>query len=444
MTAGSGYPQGKRTVTGDRFQKAVRALLGLWSRTRERGLRLRAGHRHLGQALALGFAAWASTRIAFVLLTALSTIMIRPNLAGHSAPAPGTPPLQVLVLPWGNWDGAWYISIAANGYGSKATTAFFPLYPLLVRLWAGVVHHLFTSASPWLVASLLASNASLLVALIALALLVLSETDDRHHAALVLALVLAYPVAFFLTAGYSESTSLALVSMTLLFARRGWWIPAGIAGALAALTHATNVLVALVIAWEFGRQHGWWSVADWKNVALWRRVAEVAGGIGATLATPAGLALYMAYLWQRFGSPLTFATVETTAGRKTVPPWQLLTTVPRALGGANGTLSQLYTGWDAGLLLAFLVIVVLAARRLPVSFTLYAASLVLATLILTAPLLPDPLMGAARYLMPAVPVFLGLGVLLARRPGAQVAVVSFSFLLQGMLAVVWVLGGFVE
>ena len=37
---------------------------------------------------------------------------------------------------WAYWDGAWYAEIATEGYGERApaSTAFFPLYPMLVKL----------------------------------------------------------------------------------------------------------------------------------------------------------------------------------------------------------------------------------------------------------------------------------------------------------------------
>src|SRR4028118_1098448 len=37
---------------------------------------------------------------------------------------------------WANWDGAWYAEIATGGYGERApaSTAFFPLYPVLLKL----------------------------------------------------------------------------------------------------------------------------------------------------------------------------------------------------------------------------------------------------------------------------------------------------------------------
>ena len=40
---------------------------------------------------------------------------------------------QVLLGPLSNWDGAWYLRIAEEGYATRQSTAFFPLYPLLIR-----------------------------------------------------------------------------------------------------------------------------------------------------------------------------------------------------------------------------------------------------------------------------------------------------------------------
>ncbi|HEX6708987.1 MAG TPA: hypothetical protein VF068_01530, partial [Rubrobacter sp.] len=46
-------------------------------------------------------------------------------------------PLGTLNI-WSHWDGAWYIQIAGEGYGASApaSTAFFPMYPLLMRSFA--------------------------------------------------------------------------------------------------------------------------------------------------------------------------------------------------------------------------------------------------------------------------------------------------------------------
>ena len=49
--------------------------------------------------------------------------------------------LGSLFNPGGHWDGVWYIKIATSGYADgDGSTAFFPLYPMLLR-YLGVVLH---------------------------------------------------------------------------------------------------------------------------------------------------------------------------------------------------------------------------------------------------------------------------------------------------------------
>ena len=41
---------------------------------------------------------------------------------------------NLLVAPMARWDSVWYLAIARHGYGHEAArTAFYPLYPLLIR-----------------------------------------------------------------------------------------------------------------------------------------------------------------------------------------------------------------------------------------------------------------------------------------------------------------------
>src|SRR5664279_4108259 len=44
-----------------------------------------------------------------------------------------------LFEPWANWDGQWFIRIAADGYRLVHSEAFFPLYPLLIRATQGAL-----------------------------------------------------------------------------------------------------------------------------------------------------------------------------------------------------------------------------------------------------------------------------------------------------------------
>ena len=47
-------------------------------------------------------------------------------------PADG-PHLSLIFNTFGQWDSGWFIRIADHGYDVKQSSAFFPLYPLVVR-----------------------------------------------------------------------------------------------------------------------------------------------------------------------------------------------------------------------------------------------------------------------------------------------------------------------
>jgi len=108
-----------------------------------------------------------------------------------------------LIQPWRNWDGHWFALIAQEGYFEKSTTAFFPLYPLLLR------------GGSWLLdgqialAGVLIANVALLGALFLLYQLIQLDFPRAvaRRALLYLAL---FPTAYYLGAVYSESLVLFL------------------------------------------------------------------------------------------------------------------------------------------------------------------------------------------------------------------------------------------
>ncbi|MEA2148319.1 MAG: hypothetical protein QOD69_149 [Solirubrobacteraceae bacterium] len=153
---------------------------------------------------------------------------------------------DVLAAPLGRWDSVWYLAIAGDGYGDGVRAAFFPLYPLLVRI-AGA------PLGSALVGGALASTALLGAALVVLHRLVALDHDRAvaRNAVLVTAL---FPMSFFFSAVYSESLFLALSVGAVYAARLDRWAWAGILGALAAGTRSAGVvlLVPLVLIYLWG------------------------------------------------------------------------------------------------------------------------------------------------------------------------------------------------
>lgn len=188
-----------------------------------------------------------------------------------------------LFAPLANWDGAFYLTLARHGYSDDhaAAYAFFPLYPLVLRL-LGVVP---------LPLPLLGSlvNAGFTVALVVL-LRRLYPGEDRG--------VLAYvclPFAFFLVAVYSEPLAFVLSAGFLLALRRdrpGW---AFALGAAAVLTRVSSLALVLFAIDELRRRR-------WKTCAV------------AVTAPFAGLALWMAWLWRTTGDPLRFLHAQESFG----------------------------------------------------------------------------------------------------------------------------------
>jgi Mannosyltransferase (PIG-V) len=312
---------------------------------------------------------------------------------------------DLLAAPAARWDSVWYLAIARDGYPDATHTAFFPLYPLLVRA-AGAV-----------CGSLVAGGilVSLACALAALALLHrLTELELGLDAArgAVWALALS-PVAFFLSAVYSESLFLALSVGGVYAARTRRWAWAGLLGALAAGTRSAGVLLAVPLVLL------WWEQRPRRARDLaW--VALIPVGLGAFCAwlaatgLDAGAPFHAQDQWFRH-----FAGPFAGAWDGTVAAWdgarQLLSgsRVPVFFTQAGGD-PYVVASHNLELFAALLVAVPLlvgVVRRLPLAYAAYAVCAL--ALPLSYPVGPQPLMSLPRFELVLFPLFMALGAWLA-------------------------------
>ncbi|MBF8188227.1 hypothetical protein ITP53_21330 [Nonomuraea sp. K274] len=161
---------------------------------------------------------------------------------------------------WRQWDAGLFVTIAQYGYDGEpgkppdeGLPAFFPGLPVLLRLVHVVV-------PDWAAAGLLISLVSGAVAMVALARL--AELEGASGWMAVLAL-LAFPMAVFLTAGYSESLFLAFAIPAWLSARLGRWPLAVALAAGASCVRITGLFLAVALVVEFfvskesPRRAGW-------------------------------------------------------------------------------------------------------------------------------------------------------------------------------------------
>lgn len=397
-------------------------------------------------------AMWLMTRIVYLLFLLLA--YVNPLATSAAAAQAQRHSLHDMLNSWYQFDVYWFIGIAQRGYYSPASTAFFPLYPMLINLTAAFL-------PKWLYAALIVSNLGTLLGFIGVALLA-NEIYNRRAAVGALLALAAYPLAFFTFAPYSEGLFLGFATMTLYCARRGAWRWVAVWGFLAGLTRPTGVILILPILWEFARQHGWLTAlreatrrrlgdVGWRDrwlpvwQAIWQPRALLLGAL-ALVGVPLAIGGYMTFLLLTFHDPFAFLHAEQSAwSRHTMPLWQA---VP--LGVERFLLAPPWTYWQARTLLdfaplvIFFVVTLVAARRQPVAFTLFMLGLFY--LSVTAPLLDtlhyyDPFISTGRFMCVAAPVFITLGRWMTRRPWLEQLIVGGGFMLQALLMIYFLRSG---
>lgn len=351
---------------------------------------------------------------------------------------------NLLAAPFARWDSVWYLAIAHGGYDHEAArTAFFPLYPLVLR-GVGVV------IGSDLVAGVLVSLAAFAVALVLLYRLV--EIDLGGEVARVTVLLVAFcPMSYFFSAVYSEALFFALSLGCVLQARRGRWAAAGVFGALAAAARNSGValIVPVVLLFLYGpradREPRPWPLAGGRLRAFVPRYRPtpalawallIPAGLGAyvlvlALTTGHGLAPFHAQqVWFRhfagpFGGVWDGAVAAWDGLRQLVhgpPPPVYFTPAggdPLVVAGQNLMLFAFLALGAVGLVGVF--------RRLPFAYGAYCLTAL--ALPLSYPVGPRPLMSLPRYEVVLFPLFMWGAWWLCRRRLTTPALATLAVLL---------------
>jgi hypothetical protein len=338
---------------------------------------------------------------------------------------------------WARWDAVWYLEIAAHGYSSQNfSTAFFPLYPLLIVIFKPLF------AGNGVLAGIFVSLGCCLAAFYFLYRLV--EMDyDREVAGKAVFYLAIFPTSFFFQTIYSESLFLALSIGCLLAARRRDYVIAGIAGALATLTRSAGLLLLLPLLIMYMQERDW-------------QLREVGWDVLHLLLLPVGLGAWMLFLGIRFGDPFIFTEAQSFWLREFTGPltglWEGLKAALRGVGTLLDTPddlfwpvvdrdSRLWATYDIinfGFTATFLGLCAAAFRRLPLAYASYALLVVLFPLSYASSTVP--LFSLPRILMTAFPVFILLAVWGVRNRWLDMTVTVASLAFLGFFTakfVVW-------
>jgi hypothetical protein len=335
------------------------------------------------------------------------------------------------ITGWLKQDAQHYLYIAQHGYGLNrdASAAFYPGYPILIR----VVSYL--CLGHMVLAAYLVSNGALLIALVVLYRLTEYEYDLPTARRAVLYLCL-FPTAFFLFDAYSESLFLLATIGALALARRGHWVWAGLAGAAATLTRGVGVVVVLALVAEAVHQ----TIEDRRSAGpqgLRDRLARPAIRLGASVLPLAGIGSYLLYWQWTYHDWYRPLQVEQVIWNHHFSlPW---VTLWRGMMTAAQDAPLAGHGWQV---VEFVLVAVglalgvwVAVRTRPVYAVYTWASILffLCAVRTGRPLLSDP-----RFLVVIFPLFWPLAWL-GRRPGAHEAVVAVSA--AGLAIVSWLFLG---
>ena len=327
---------------------------------------------------------------------------------------------------WERWDACWYMKIATYGYEpGERSVAFFPLFPAAVRL-VGTVTRL-----PYPVAGLIVSAVAYVAGMTGLLRLV-TTTHGLRVARSTMRYLSLFPVAFFLFAPFTEATFLAAAVWCLVFARERRWGLALPLAAVAGLTRAQGLLLAVPLAWE-----AFLAVREARAAGRLRTSAgrvEAALSLGSVLA-PAAVFIAYGLAARAITGETPYDAQSLWGGTEFHPPWEVLAAAATwAFEHGDGieALNLAALLGSAGLLLA-------GVRRMPVTYSLYAWP---PLLLVATRIQPTPLTSTMRYVLVLFPVFV-VAVLLTERPWLRQAWLIVSTILLGALTTIFLQGDFV-
>ena len=236
---------------------------------------------------------FAITRLGIFLVAYVSA----PLIADSQVPPYHIKPDNLLLDVFGSrWDTGFYLSIADEGYKYEdvqfPSVAFFPLFPLFIRLLT-----VFLSDS--LISGVLIANLALALAVILFYRLIALEADERIATRAVWYLLI-FPTSFFGSAIYTESLFLLFTIGAFFFYRKRFWESSAMFAFFAGLTRLMGLILAPALLVE-------WFTTKFSEPDRGRRKWL---GLLPVIAVPVGTLSYMLYLEIKFKDALGFMTAS--------------------------------------------------------------------------------------------------------------------------------------
>lgn len=286
--------------------------------------------------------------------------------------------LPHFVWAFGNFDGVHYLRIARDAYAYQYTQAFFPLYPILIKITS------YITLGNLLISALLVSNLSFLAGLLVFYNFVKKTYNDNVAFWSCLFLV-SFPTSFYFGAVYTEGVFFLMVISGFYLSKTGKIWQASVVGALSSATRFVGIFLA-------------------PSLIKSKKLKDLI----PVLIVPMGLVSYMIYLQIKFNQPFYFLTSQSVFGqdRSTtivlLPQvfWRYLKIVATTKGFAlsNAVLELAATVFAISILAT-------GAKKVQKQWLIFA------WLVVLTPALTGTLASMPRYILVAFPIFVVLAKL---------------------------------
>ena len=315
-----------------------------------------------------------------------------------------------LLSPWANFDGVYYLLIAAKGYTVNA--GFFPLFPLSLNFATSIFGQILPFDPKQYFTALLLVGLYILIALIVMYKLV--RIDYKESIVLSsIVFMLLFPTSFFFATIYSESLFLLLSICAFYFARKKRWILASLCGALLTATRFVGIAILPALTYEFIKEERTLFKAKSLNLLL----------------VPLGILSYMWLNLQKWGNTFYFIQAQGhfENNRSITTPIFIPQTIYRYIKILTRVSPSHFEWWIAILEIStfiFVVVMLFVAwkKRLRPSYILFAFICFL------IPISSGTFSGLPRYSLVLFPIFIALALIKNKVTKILYTVISFILL----------------
>ena len=310
------------------------------------------------------------------------------------------------VWTFANFDGVHYIRIAQDGYEQEFTQAFFPLYPILIKLFS------YITFGNFLLSALVVSNVSFLAGLI-LFYRMINDIYDHKIAMWSVTFLLVFPTSFYFGSAYSESLFFFLIISYFFLIHKKRFFLASVTGALASATRLIGVFLTLTL-----------------------KPKKTKSTIVPLIIIPLGILSYIVYLTLVFKKPFYFISAQQVFGQeRSVQGIVLLPQVfwrhIKIITTTSGA-SLLNASFELISTIFVLALLVLAYKKVKGEWLVFSLLAVL------LPTLSGTLVSMPRYILVAFPMYIVLAQIENTR--TKIIILSIFFILLAVLTVFFTRG----